>query len=79
MSLSFEGAYKHLQRERSTVHRQEDSILLQEGTTQGDPLAMAMYAFAITPLIEDLEDISVKQIWYTDDATACGKISNLKT
>ena len=56
-----------------------ETLLSQEGTTQGDPLAMAMYAIAITPLINHLEDESVKQIWYADDATACGKISNLRT
>ena len=43
-----------------------------EGTTQGDPLPMAMYALAITPLISQLgtscED--VKQTWHADDATA---------
>ena len=55
------------------------TLLSQEGTIQGDPLAMALYAIAITPLIDHLEDESVKQIWYADDATACGKISNLRT
>ena len=30
-------------------------------------------------LLLALEDESVKQIWYADDATACGKISNLRT
>ena len=37
-----------------------------EGTTQGDPLAMAMYALAIVPLIHKLRHSSpdVKQAWY---------------
>ena len=39
---------------------------------------MAMYAIAITPLIHQLEDESVKQVWYADDATACGKIDRLR-
>ena len=51
-----------------------------EGTTQGDPLAMAMYALAITPLIKDLSDRhpETKQVWYADDATGAGSCSNLK-
>ena len=49
-----------------------DSLLSQEGTTQGDPLAMATYAVAITPLIGCLEDDETKQVWFADDATAGG-------
>ena len=55
-----------------------ETIYSQEGTTQGDPLAMAMYAIAITPLINTLESESMKQIWYADDAAAGGKLSHLK-
>ena len=65
-------------REKAQLFIDGETLLSQEGTIQGDPLAMAMYAIAITPLIKDLEDKSVKQIWYADDATACGKISNHK-
>ena len=42
-----------------------------EGTTQGDPLAMAMYTLAISPLIHQLRDNcpGVQQVWFADDAT----------
>ena len=54
-----------------------DVILSQEGTTQGDPLAMHMYALATIPLIMKLEGNS-KQIWFADDAAAVGKITDLR-
>ena len=55
-----------------------DVLLSQEGTTQGDPLAMPMYALATIPLIKKLEGNS-KQIWYADDAAAVGKIGNIRS
>ena len=39
-----------------------------EGTTQGDPLAMPMYALGVDALSDDF----VKQVWYADDASTCG-------
>ena len=56
-----------------------ETLLSQEGTTQGDPLAMAMYAIAITPLIDHLQDQNTKQVWFADDATAVGDLSSLKS
>ncbi len=53
------------------------TLLSQEGTTQGDPLAMPMYALATIPLIRKLEG-NHKQIWYADDAAAVGKITKLR-
>ncbi len=52
-----------------------DTLLSQEGTTQGDPLAMAMYAIAVTPLIHQLEESEIKQVWFADDATAGGNLA----
>ena len=52
-------------------------ILLAEGTTQGDPLAMAMYTISTLPLISRLTGL-VKQCWYADDSTAGCKLSKLK-
>ncbi len=53
-----------------------EAILSQEGTTQGDPLAMTMYAIGTLPLIHRL-DQQVTQVWYTDDATAGGRLHHL--
>ena len=54
-----------------------DTLFSQEGTTQGDPLAMPMYALATIPLIKKLKG-NCKQIWYADDAAAIGKITDLR-
>ena len=55
-------------------------ILSCEGTTQGDPLAMGMYALAIIPLIRELNECqsNTKQVWYADEATGAGSCPNLK-
>lgn len=55
-----------------------ETLLSQKGTIQGDPLAMAMYAIAISPLIHHLEDEHAKQIWFADDAAAGGDLAHLK-
>ena len=54
-------------------------ISSSEGMTQGDPLAMAMFAIATIPLIHQLkESSSANQVWFADDATARGKLQSLK-
>ena len=53
------------------------SLLSQEGTTQGDPLAMPMYAISITPVIRQLMGLT-RQVWYADDAAAGGGLLHLR-
>ena len=55
-------------------------ILSMEGTTQGDPLAMAWYSLSTGVLIDTLraQIPSVKQVWLADDASAAGKLGALK-
>ena len=50
-----------------------------EGTTQGDPLAMSLYAISLQSLIT-LLDIrsSAKQCWYADDATGAGALTDIR-
>ena len=50
-------------------------LMSEEGTTQGDPLAMPLYALATIPLIQQLPS-GVEQIWYADGA--CGKPDALR-
>ena len=50
-----------------------------DGTTQRDPLAMAMYAIATLPLICHLKEASsANQVWFADDATTGDPIQHLK-
>ena len=50
-----------------------------EGTTQGDPLSMAIYAISLQPLITSLQNASsTKQCWYADDASGAGIATELK-
>ncbi|XP_064384670.1 uncharacterized protein LOC135333619 [Halichondria panicea] len=65
-------------REPTDLYVDGDRLLSQEGTTQGDPLAMPMYALASIPLITKLSNTNITQIWYADDAAAAGKISDLR-
>ena len=54
----------------------------EEGATQGDVLAMALYALGIKPLINELASqvpVSVcKQSWYADDSNGAGRLRALK-
>ena len=65
----------------SELYVNGDALLSCEGTTQGDPLAMPMYALATIPLIRKLKESvnEVNQVWYADDASGAGKNINLRT
>ena len=51
-----------------------------EGTTQDDPVAMAMYALGLSALQDVIayEKTCVKQVAYADDLSGAGKIADLK-
>ncbi|XP_037787362.1 uncharacterized protein LOC119582922 [Penaeus monodon] len=57
-----------------------DTIESAEGTTQGDPVAMAMYATGLLRLQDHIshEKTQVKQVAYADDLAGAGKINDLR-
>ena len=59
-----------------------ESILSEEGSTQGDVSAMQMYAIGIRPLIDILHEKSdntkCQQVWYADDSSSAGKLSEIR-
>ena len=58
----------------------KEEISSLEGTTQGDPAAMGMYALSVLPLIKSscAPDPSLLQAWYADDGTGVGKLEKLR-
>jgi len=55
-----------------------EEIASCEGTTQGDPLAMPMYALGTIPLVRKASAAGAMQSWFADDSTAAGKVRQLR-
>ena len=53
------------------------TILLQNGTTQGDPLGMAIYRVGLQSLSNLISNINLVPKWYADEGNDVGKIHNL--
>ena len=68
------NSYKH----PSNLYVNNTVLTSTEGTTQGDPLAMAMYGIKIIPLIELLQKPNVTQNWYAVDGSAAGDLKSLR-
>ena len=67
------NSYKH----PSNLYVNNTVLTSTEGTTQGDPLAMAMYGIGINPRIELLQKPNITQKWYADDGGAAGDLRSL--
>ena len=55
-----------------------DVIKSREGTIQGDPLVMPMYAIATIPMIKRL-NATVNQVWNADNAAGMGQIDQTRS
>ena len=54
------------------------TLFSREGTTQGDPLAMAMFALATVPLIRAVATQGTSQTWFADDTASGGKFRAMR-
>ena len=64
-------------REPSKLHLMDGTFIKsQEGVTQGDPLAMQMYALASRQIIDSLQRNAgeASQVWYADDSSGTGTL-----
>lgn len=64
-------------REPVSLFVNEETLLSTEGTTQGDPLGMAMYTIGVHPLINSLESPHTQHVWYADDSAAGCNLEDL--
>ena len=55
-----------------------ECIMSSEGTTQGDPIAMPMYAIGVVPLLQSIATEGAVQAWFADDSGAGGKVLKLR-
>ena len=74
LHVAIQNSYSH----PSHLYIGKSTILSEEGTTQGDPLAMAMYGIAILSLISRLHNDSLIQKWYADDGSVVGKLKDIR-
>ena len=57
----------------------KETLLSEEGTTQGDNTSMGLYSCSTIPLVHGThEKADVKRIFYADDGAGGGKLKNLK-
>ena len=74
LHVALQNSYSHL----SHLYIGKTTIMSQEGTTQGDLLAMAVYGIAILPLITRLHNDSITQKWYCDDGSVVVKLTDIR-
>ena len=74
LHVALQNSYSH----SSHLYISKSTILSQEGTTHGEPLAMAMYGIAILPLITRLHNDGLTQKWYADDGTVVVKLKYIR-
>ena len=69
------NTYRHL----AKLFVDGECLLSCEGTTQGDLVAVPMYALGIVPLVQAVSSPDITQVWYADDSSGGGRLRALRT
>jgi len=58
----------------------ENEVMSEEGTTQADPIAMTIYALALSVLQQKInyKSTSIKQVGFADDLSGGSKVQDVK-
>jgi hypothetical protein len=67
-------------KEPAKLHLGDGTVIMsEEGATQGDPLAMQMYAVSSRKIIDSLHDNTrdVDQVWFADDSAGAGGLDDV--
>ena len=72
--LAIATMLKNCYRSHASLFVGSQELLSMEGTTQGDPLSMAMFALASIPLINAIQTKEPTQVWFADDSNAAGSL-----
>eukprot|EP00116_Pleurobrachia_bachei_P006387 sb/3466649/ len=69
----------NMYRQSSRLFVDGSEVASREGFTQGDNLAMALFAIATLPILRKLDELKeINQAWLADDATATGRLKGLR-
>ena len=74
LHVALQISYNH----PSHLYNGKLTILSQEGATQGDTFAVAMYGITILSLISRLHNDSLTQKWYANDSSVVGKLKDFR-
>ena len=66
----------------NNANGEDRHLLSEEGVTQGDVCAMALYGLSTKPIIQKLREntdtAKCRQCWYADDASAAGQLVEMR-
>ena len=78
LCLSLSPLVTNTYRHPANLYVGGETIKSSEGTTQGDPIAMPIYALGVLPLIQAVGVDGATQSWFADDSGAGGKLVKLR-